>query len=176
MSKLNICYAPNPILRKKSTKIEKITPEIKKLISDMFETMYDSDGVGLAAPQVGINKQLVVLDISHKGEEGSKKEKKVLINPKITNMSDEKEKGEEGCLSLPGIFYEVLRSKEIAFEYTNEDGKVIKSKANGFLACALQHEIDHLNGVLFIDHLSKLKQNIAMKKLKKIKKGLGIDE
>jgi peptide deformylase len=141
---LEIKKYPNPILRKKSEKVEKVTPEIKKLIEDMTEAMEKNDGVGLAAPQIGELKRIIVI----KTNQGPK----AFINPKILNKSRKTETLEEGCLSFPGLFLRIKRAKEIEIEAFDEKSK--KIKAEGILAKVLQHEIDHLDGILFIDKIS----------------------
>ena len=166
MSKKQIIIEPDPILRK-SFDLEKVDDELRKLMDDMLETMYAAPGIGLAAVQIGILKRLIVIDIS-KDEE--KKNPLFLINPEIISKSDKTSTFEEGCLSLPGHFAEVERPAECQIKFVDYDGKERKLKANGLLATCIQHEIDHLNGVLFIDYLSKLKKDMIIKKLKKQKK------
>jgi peptide deformylase len=166
MSVLKILEYPNIILKQKAENVEKIDDEIKKLISDMFETMYDAPGVGLAAPQVGVSKKVVVLDVS---EEENKKQPLAMINPIITWRSEDLSICEEGCLSVPEQRAEVVRPEKVDVEYLDEDGKKHKIKAEGFLATAIQHELDHLDGILYIDHLSRLKRNMLLKKLKKLR-------
>ncbi len=167
MSKLNIITEPDPILRKKSKVIEKIDDELKKLLNNMVETMYDAPGIGLAAVQIGILKRIVVIDISKKDE---KKSPLFLINPEITYKSDTTSVYEEGCLSLPGYFAEIERPTECHLNYLDYNGNKKTLKADGLLSTCIQHEVDHLNGVLFIDYLSKLKKDMIIKKLAKQKK------
>jgi len=162
-----ILTEPDPILRKKCEPLEKVDTDIKKLMDDMLETMYAAPGIGLAAVQVGILKRLVVIDIS-KGEE--KKKPIFLINPQIMHQSKETSVYEEGCLSLPGQFAEIERPAECTIKYIDYDGKEKDLKADGLLATCIQHEVDHLNGILFIDYLSKLKKDMIIKKLVKQKK------
>tara|TARA_B100001287_G_C22564734_1_gene473239 strand:- start:425 stop:949 length:525 start_codon:yes stop_codon:yes gene_type:complete len=169
MSQRKIVIEPDPILREKSTTIEKVDNEIRALLDDMLETMYAAPGIGLAAVQVGILKRLIVIDIS-KDEE--KKNPLFLINPEIVSKSDKTSTFEEGCLSLPGHFAEVERPAECQIKFVDYDGKERELKANGLLATCIQHEVDHLNGVLFIDYLSKLKKDMIIKKLIKHKKEL----
>jgi peptide deformylase len=164
-----ILIEPDPILRKKCQSIEKVDSYVKKLIDDMFETMYEAPGIGLAAVQVGILKRVIVLDIS-KNEE--KKNPICLINPEITFRSKKKSTYEEGCLSLPGQFAEVERPKECHLKYLDYNGKSKDLKADGLLATCIQHEVDHLEGILFIDYLSKLKKDFIIKKLLKQKKDI----
>ena len=164
-----ILTEPDPILRKKCEPLEKVDTETKKLMDDMLETMYAAPGIGLAAIQVGILKRLVVIDIS-KGEE--EKKPIFLINPQIIHRSKKTSIYEEGCLSLPGQFAEIERPAECTLKYIDYNGKEKELKADGLLATCVQHEIDHLNGILFIDYLSKLKKDMIIKKLVKQKKGI----
>jgi peptide deformylase len=162
-----ILTEPDPILRKKCEPLEKVDIDTKKLMDDMLETMYAAPGIGLAAVQVGILKRLVVIDIS-KGEE--KKQPIFLINPQIIHRSKKTSVYEEGCLSLPGQFAEIERPAECTIKYIDYNGKEKDLKADGLLATCIQHEVDHLNGILFIDYLSKLKKDMIIKKLVKQKK------
>ena len=164
-----ILIEPDPILRKKCEPLEKVDIETKKLMDDMLETMYAAPGIGLAAIQVGILRRLVVIDIS-KAEE--KKNPIFLINPQIIHKSKKTSVYEEGCLSLPGQFAEIERPAECTFKYIDYNGKEKELKADGLLATCVQHEVDHLNGILFIDYLSKLKKDMIIKKLVKQKKGI----
>ena len=167
MSKKNIIIEPDPLLRKKSEELEKVDGSVRNLMDDMLETMYAAPGIGLAAVQVGILKRLVVIDIS-KGDE--KKNPIFLINPVVTHKSKNTSTFEEGCLSLPGHFAEIERPAECHVDYIDYNGKKKKLEAKGILATCIQHEIDHLNGILFIDYLSKLKKDMIIKKLIKHKK------
>ncbi len=162
-----ILTEPDPILRKKCEPLEKVDSETKKLMDDMLETMYAAPGIGLAAIQVGILKRLVVIDIS-KDEE--KKKPIFLINPQIIHQSKKTSVYEEGCLSLPGQFAEIERPAECTIKYIDYNGKKKELKSDGLLATCIQHEVDHLNGILFIDYLSKLKKDMIIKKLVKQKK------
>ena len=164
--KRKIIVEPDPILRKKCNPIEKVDDEIKKLMKDMLETMYDAPGIGLAAIQIGILKRLVVIDIS----KDEKKNPLFLVNPKIISQSKTTSVYEEGCLSLPGQFAEIERPSECLVKYIDLDGKEKELKADGLLATCIQHEVDHLNGILFIDYLSKLKKDMIIKRLVKHKK------
>ena len=164
-----ILIEPDPILRNKCEPLEKVDKEIKKLMDDMLETMYAAPGIGLAAIQVGILKRLVVIDIS-KSEE--KKNPIFLINPQIIHKSKKTSVYEEGCLSLPGQFAEIERPAECTLKYVDYNGREKELKAEGLLATCVQHEVDHLNGILFIDYLSKLKKDMIIKKLVKQKKGI----
>ena len=162
-----ILIEPDPILRKKCEPLEKVDIETKKLMDDMLETMYAAPGIGLAAIQVGILRRLVVIDIS-KAEE--KKNPIFLINPQIIHKSKKTSVYEEGCLSLPGQFAEIERPAECTLKYVDYNGREKELKAEGLLATCVQHEVDHLNGILFIDYLSKLKKDMIIKKLVKQQK------
>ena len=162
-----ILIEPDPILRKKCEPLEKVNVNTKKLLDDMLETMYAAPGIGLAAVQIGILKRIVVIDIS-KSEE--KKSPLFLINPQIVNQSKKTSIYEEGCLSLPGQFAEIERPAECTLKYIDYNGKEKELKADGLLATCIQHEVDHLDGILFIDYLSKLKKDMIIKKLVKQKK------
>ena len=169
MSKKKIVIEPDPILRKKSKTLEKVDDELRKLLDDMLETMYSAPGIGLAAVQVGILKRLIVIDIS---KEKDKKSPLFLINPEIVTKSKTTSIYEEGCLSLPGHFAEIERPAKCKINYIDYHGKKTELEAEGLLSTCVQHEIDHLNGILFIDYLSKLKKDMIIKKLKKQKKEL----
>ena len=169
MSQKKIVIEPDPILRKKSESLEKVDDEIRELLDDMLETMYAAPGIGLAAVQVGILKRIIVIDISKDKE---KKDPLFLINPEIISRSKKTSVYEEGCLSLPGHFAEIERPAECQIKFVDYNGKEKELIANGLLATGIQHEVDHLNGVLFIDYLSKLKKDMIVKKLIKHKKEL----
>ena len=169
MAQRKIIIEPDTILRKKSETLEKVDNELRSLMDDMLETMYAAPGIGLAAVQVGILKRLIVIDISKDKE---KKNPLFLINPEIVSKSNKTSIYEEGCLSLPGYFAEIERPAECKIEYLDYEGKKSEMNANGLLATCIQHEVDHLNGVLFIDYLSKLKKDMIVKKLVKHKKEL----
>ncbi len=162
-----ILTAPDPRLKAVSTDVEKVDGEIRKLAQDMADSMYAADGIGLAAVQIGVPKRIIVMDLDQK--EG-KKDWRAFINPKITWASEDLAVYEEGCLSVPEIYDDVERPARIRAEYLDLDGKKIEIEADGMLATCLQHEMDHLEGVLFIDHLSKLKRAMLLKKLTKAKK------
>ena len=167
MSIKDIITVPNEMLKKISEPIEKVGVNEKKLINDLFETMYNSNGIGLAAVQVGILKRILVIDVSTKNE---KKNPLSFINPTIKKVSDETSIYEEGCLSIPETFIEIERPKICEVEYIDIDGKKKNLKCGGLLSTCLQHEINHLDGKLIIDHLSKLKKDIIIKKISKSKK------
>ncbi len=165
--KRNIIIEPDPILRKKCLPLEKVDDNLQKLMQEMLETMYQAPGIGLAAIQVGILKRVVVIDISR---DENKKDPLYLINPVITHQSKETSVYEEGCLSLPGQFAEIERPANCMVKYIDYNGKEQEIKADGLLATCIQHEVDHLDGILFIDYLSKLKKDMIIKKLVKHKK------
>ncbi len=167
MSVKDIITVPNEILKKISEPIVNVGVNEKKLINDLFETMYNSKGIGLAAVQVGILKRVLVIDVSSKNE---KKNPMSFINPVIKNLSDETSVYEEGCLSIPETFIEIERPKICEVEYIDLDGKKKTIKCEGLLSTCLQHEINHLDGKLIIDYLSKLKRDIIIKKISKTKK------
>ena len=166
MSIKNIITVPDETLKKISQPLEKVTSDEKKLISDLFETMYYSKGIGLAAVQVGILKRIIVIDISNKEEE---KKPMSFINPIIKKVSDETSIYEEGCLSIPDTFIEIQRPKICEVEYIDLNGKKQNIKCDGLLSTCLQHEINHLDGKLIIDYLSKIKKDLIIKKLSKQK-------
>ena len=161
---------PDPVLRQLSQPVETLDADVRRLADDMLETMYDAPGIGLAAIQIGVPRQMLVIDVSKEGEE---KQPLVFINPKILTTSDERSVYEEGCLSIPDYYAEVERPATITVEYIDLDGKKLTAKADGLLATCLQHEIDHLNGVLFIDHISKLKREMVIRKFTKAAKTRG---
>ena len=164
-----IITVPDPILRKKCSPLEKVDSDLKKLMKGMLETMYNAPGIGLAAVQVGILKRLVVIDVSREEE---RKNPLFLINPKIIHKSKNTSIYEEGCLSLPGQFAEIERPAECHVKYIDYNGRQKEIKAEGLLSTCIQHEIDHLEGILFIDYLSKLKKTMIIKKLSKKKDSL----
>jgi peptide deformylase len=162
-----ILTAPDPRLKAVSTDVELVDSAIRTLIEDMTDSMYAADGIGLAAVQIGVAKRVLVIDLDQKD---GKKNPVAYINPKIVWASDEMATFEEGCLSVPEIWDDVERPARIKCEYLDIDGKSHVLEADGMLATCLQHEMDHLNGVLFIDHLSRLKRSMVVKKLTKLKK------
>ena len=166
MSVKTIIIEPNKLLRQISKPVEKIGKEEQKLMDDMLDTMYAANGIGLAAIQIGIPKRIIVMDISK--EEG-KKEPRYFVNPVIKNKNPIKNTHEEGCLSVPEQFAEIDRPSKCKVEYLDYNGKKQLLKADGLLATCIQHEMDHLEGILFIDYLSKLKKSMIIKKLSKIK-------
>ena len=163
-----ILTEPDPFLRQKSTDVEKVDNNIRKLMDDMLETMYDAPGIGLAAIQIGVPKRVIVIDLSR----DEKKTPMYFVNPKIIVKSEINSTYEEGCLSVPGQFAEVDRPDKCQVSYLDYNGQKQELKAEGLLATCIQHEMDHLEGILFIDYLSKLKKNFIVKKLSKQKKAL----
>ncbi len=161
-----IITEPNKILRQKSLSVKKVGKEEQVLMDDMLETMYAANGIGLAAIQIGVPKRIIVMDISKKDE---KNNPMYFVNPIIKNKNSETSTYEEGCLSVPNFFAEVDRPKKCDVEYFDYDGKKKILNAEGLLATCIQHEMDHLEGVLFIDYLSKLKKTMIVKKLSKKK-------
>ncbi len=164
MSLLKILTYPDPRLRKRSVQVERIDKEIEKLLDDMIETMYKAPGVGLAAPQVGINLRVIVIDVSVK-QEGTPGLIQ-LINPEIVS-SEAKQVEEEGCLSITGFSSEVRRKATVKVQGLDRSGKLIEIEGSGLLARAFQHEIDHIDGILYIDRLSRLKRELLRKKIEK---------
>ena len=164
MAKKQILTIPDPLLRKVSEPVASVNTEVKNLMDDMLETMYAAPGIGLAAVQVGVLKRIIVIDLS---KDGQKKDPLFIVNPQITFKSDELISYEEGCLSIPNQFAEVKRPSSCKVNFLDYNGKKREINADGLLATCVQHEVDHLNGVLFIDHLSKLKKDIIIKKTKK---------
>jgi peptide deformylase len=167
MALRDILILPDKRLRLVSEPVKKITAEIKTLVEDMFETMYAAPGIGLAAIQVGVPKRVVTMDIAKREGET---DPHVFINPEITWASDEPSVYEEGCLSIPEIHEDVERPAKVRFRYLDLDGKEHEAEAEGLFATCIQHEVDHLNGVLFIDHISKLKRDRIVKKFTKAAK------
>jgi peptide deformylase len=162
-----ILTAPDPRLKRVAEEIAKVDGEIRTLIDDMLETMYEADGIGLAAVQIGVAKAVIVMDIDQKD---GKRNPRVFVNPKLLWASEDLASFEEGCLSVPDIWEEVQRPARIRAEYLDRNGHKQTLEADGLLADCLQHEMDHLKGVLFIDHLSRLKRSIALRKLAKAKR------
>ena len=159
-----IQFVPDPVLRKSALPVENITDKTLQLLDDMAETMYDAPGIGLAGPQIGELKRLIVMDCSRDDE---KSELWQMINPEVIELSEDNTSLEEGCLSIPGHTAEVSRPDWIKLRFTDIKGKEQQIKAEGLLAACIQHEIDHLNGILFIDHISKLKRDMIWRKVLK---------
>ena len=163
MSKLKIELLGADVLREKATEIDGVDADLQRLIEDMFETMYDAQGIGLAGPQIGVSRRVIVVDV--KEDEGPGPF--AMINPRIVQASAETEKGEEGCLSIPGVSGVVNRPAAVVVEGLDREGKPMRLEADGLLARCLQHEIDHLDGILFLDRLSPLKRSMALRKYRK---------
>jgi peptide deformylase len=167
MARRDILILPDKRLRQVSEPVKKIDADIRRLVEDMFETMYEAPGIGLAAIQVGTPKRVVTMDLAKKDDP---KEPQVFLNPEIVWVSEDKATYEEGCLSIPEYYDEVERPAQVKVKYLDLEGAPHEIEASGLLATCLQHEIDHLNGVLFIDHLSKLKRDRVLKKFSKAAK------
>jgi len=166
MALREILVVPNPVLKQVSQPVEKVDDELRALMDDMLETMYDAPGIGLAAIQVGVAKRVIVMDLARQDEEP---QPRYYVNPEILWASEDTAPYEEGCLSVPEIFDEVDRPARVKLRYLNYQGEQIEEDADGLFAVCIQHEMDHLNGVLFIDHLSRLKREQAVKKVKKLR-------
>jgi peptide deformylase len=162
---LDILEYPDPRLRTLAKPVDEVTDDIRKLIDDMFETMYDAPGIGLAATQVNVHKQVIVMDLSE-----DKTEPRVFINPEVEVLDGELENMQEGCLSVPGFYEDVSRVEHCLIRALDRDGTPFEIEAEGLLAVCIQHEMDHLNGKLFVDYLSTLKRNRIRKKLEKQQK------
>jgi peptide deformylase len=167
MSIKPLIILPDPILRQLSKPVERVDSDLRKLADDMLDTMYDAPGIGLAAIQIGEPRRLLVIDLAKEGEPPAPH---VFINPEVLQSSDQRSVYEEGCLSIPDYYAEVERPASVRVKYLDRDGKQQEIEAEGLMATCLQHEIDHLNGVLFIDHISKLKRDMVVKKFKKLAK------
>lgn len=168
--KLPILIAPDPVLKARCAPIATVTDAHRKLLDDMLETMYDAPGIGLAAPQVGVKERLLVMDVADKTEEPRPLK---LINPEIVWESEEVQSYNEGCLSLPEQYADIVRPAAVKVRYLDETGAAREMEATDLTAVCVQHEIDHLDGVLFVDHLSALKRNTILRKVAKWKKGQG---
>jgi peptide deformylase len=167
MAKLSILLAPDPRLKQRAQPVSRVDREVRQLMDDMLETMHGANGIGLAAPQVGEMKRVIVVDVSPP-EEASRPYR--MANPELLWKSEDPLAGEEGCLSLPEQFGEVSRPRAIRVRYLDENGEIRELEADGLLAKCIQHEMDHLEGTLFVDHLSLLKRNIILRRMAKMKK------
>lgn len=165
---------PDPILRAVAKPVAKITKETERLLDNMLATMYDAPGIGLAAPQIGVGERLVTIDLGERGgaEDGKISDPMKMINPEIIWKSEDTRIYEEGCLSIPGIHAEIERPSRVKLRYMDVAGKNREIDADGLLATCIQHELDHLNGVLFVDYLSKLKRDMITRKMIKLKREL----
>lgn len=172
MAVLEIVEIPDPRLRLESRPVEKVDDGVRKLIDDMTDTMYAAHGIGLAAIQVGVDRRVVVIDLqAEEGEDGKPiRDPRAYVNPEILSVSDEHALYNEGCLSIPEQYAEVERPVSCRVRWLDRDGKTQEEEMDGLLATCMQHEIDHLNGVLFIDHISRLKRDMLIKKLDKARK------
>jgi len=164
MALREILVVPNPVLKQVSQPVEKVDDELRALMDDMLETMYDAPGIGLAAIQIGVPKRVIVMDLAGPDEE---KAPRYFVNPEILWRSEDTAPYEEGCLSIPEIYDEVERPARVKLKYLNYQGEEVIEDADGLFAVCIQHEMDHLEGVLFIDHLSRLKRDRAVAKVKK---------
>ena len=167
MALREILVVPDPVLKQVSTPVEVVDDDLRALMDDMLETMYAAPGIGLAAIQIGVPKRVIVMDL-HRPEEP--RQPRYFVNPEILWRSEETAPYEEGCLSVPEIYDEVERPAKVRLRYLNYDGEPVEEEAEGLYAVCIQHEMDHLEGVLFIDHLSRLKRTMALKKLEKLRK------
>ncbi len=167
-----ILEVPDPVLRQKSLPVDNVDDEVRALVADMFETMYEAPGIGLAAIQVGVPRRILVIDLQEPEEEGGEpvRDPRVFINPEILDSSDQEVPYTEGCLSVPDQYAEVDRPDRIRARWLDEKGEQHEADIEGLLATCLQHEMDHLEGILFIDHLSRLKREMILKKLAKLRK------
>jgi len=174
MSKRNIILHPDPRLKRKCAPVEDVSAKIGNLADDMLETMYDAPGIGLAAPQIGVDARLLVMDCAaREDDDESLSDPRVLINPEITWSSEATNVYEEGCLSIPEIFADVTRPEVVRVSYLDQSGKAQEDEYEGLWATCVQHEIDHLDGKLFIDYLSAVKRTMITNKMKKLKKERG---
>ncbi len=167
MSKRPIILLPDPLLRQPSAPIERVDDDVRRLIDDMLETMYDAPGVGLAAVQVGVPRRLLVLDVTDKDEE---KSPIVMINPELVSLGGDMRVHEEGCLSIPDVRIDIERPGSVVVRYIDRDGKQQEINADGLLATAVQHEMDHLDGKLIIDFLTRLKRDMIVRRFRKMAK------
>ena len=173
MTILTILTAPDPVLKKKSVTIAAVDDRVRQLMDDMLETMYHAPGIGLAAPQIGVNERIVVMDI---GRSEENRQPIVMANPEIVWLSEEDNTYEEGCLSVPEHYADVVRPKAVKVKFLDRDGNPAEIETDGLLATVIQHELDHLDGVLFVDHLTSLKRNMILRKLLKLKKEAAADK
>ncbi len=165
MAKLPIILLPDPVLRRVAEPIATVDEAVRRLAEDMLETMYAAPGVGLAAPQVNVSRRLIVLDVSEKEEE---KQPFVMINPQIVRKSEKPNVHEEGCLSIPDVRVEIERPAEVVVQYLDREGKPQELEADDLLATCIQHELDHLDGRLLIDYMSRLKRDMVVRRFKKL--------
>ena len=171
MAVLPIIVAPDPRLKIKAKPVEAVDDDVRQFMDDMLDTMYDANGIGLAAPQVGDNRRVIVVDVARVDEDP---QPMAMANPQIVDIADDDRIHEEGCLSLPDHYAEVVRPDWIKIRYLDRDNEIRELQADGLLATCIQHEIDHLDGILFVDHVSSLKRNMILRKLMKAKKLAGV--
>jgi peptide deformylase len=167
MAVLPIITAPDPRLKLLAKRVDKVDAKVRRLMDDMLDTMYGSIGIGLAAPQVGLSQRVIVIDVAREGEKASPMR---IANPEIIWRSDETTVAQEGCLSVPEHYADVSRAAQIRLRYLDHENEIREIDADGLLATCLQHEIDHLDGVLFVDHISALKRGMILRKLQKAKR------
>ncbi len=167
MALLPIIIAPDPRLKMQTTPVDKVDEEIRSLMDDMLETMYAAEGIGLAGPQVGDMRRVIVVDCAKKGEEPNPIK---MANPEILEVSPDDSTYQEGCLSFPEYYADVIRPESVRVRYLDETNIPQEIEANGILATCIQHEMDHLEGILFVDHISSIRRNMILRKLKKVKK------
>jgi len=173
MAILPIIVAPDPRLKKKCAPVERVDDTVRRLMDDMLETMYQAPGIGLAAPQVGVLKRVLVVDV---GEQDEQRRPYLMANPELVWVSDEDATYEEGCLSLPEHYADVVRPAAIKVRYLDRENEIRELDAEGLLGTCIQHEMDHLDGILFVDHISALKRNMILRKLLKAKKTANVPE
>lgn len=170
MALLPIIVAPDPRLKITAEPVDQVDDELRALMDDMLETMYDAPGIGLAAPQVGLGKRVIVVDVRDDGEDDGEPNPYRMVNPEIIEVSEDDRIHEEGCLSLPDQYAEVERPDSVRVRYIDENNQTCELDAEGLLGTCVQHEIDHLDGILFVDHITALKRKMILRKLIKIKK------
>jgi peptide deformylase len=174
MGILSLVLSPDPRLKQKSARVAKVDDSIRQLLRDMLETMYEHNGVGLAAVQVGVHKRVMVVDVAYGGKRKKGEEQPrnplCIVNPEIVWESEDDAPYDEGCLSFPGEYAEVVRPARIKLKYLDENGEIRHLEADGLLATCIQHEMDHLDGVTFVDHISRLKRDMILRKMKKAAK------
>lgn len=171
MAVLPIIVAPDPRLKIKAKPVEAVDDDVRQFMDDMLDTMYDANGIGLAAPQVGDSRRVIVVDVARVDEDP---QPMAMANPQIVDIADDDRIHEEGCLSLPDHYAEVVRPDWIKIRYLDRHNEIRELQADGLLATCIQHEIDHLDGILFVDHVSSLKRNMILRKLMKAKKLAGV--
>ncbi len=176
MAVLPLIIAPDPILKKVSAPVAEINDEVRGILNDMLDTMYHAGGIGLAAVQLGIHKRLLVVDVAWREEDDASRKPLKMINAEIVSGSDDEREYKEGCLSFPDQYSEVVRPSEVTVKYLDEQGNPQTLSADGLLATCIQHEIDHMNGITFVDHISRMKREMILNKLTKAKKRGDFDE